>query len=797
MLHNFKQQFINAIIAAGIPAPAEVICDGKIHRFITSGKTTNPSGWYIFHSDGIPAGAFGCYRLDIKSSWRADVGRSYSPHESLALKKRTELIDAQQKKASENAKTRAASIWSKADPALEHPYLKAKGIKPYIAKEYGGKLILPMYKSNELSSLQSIDENGAKDFLTGGSIAGAYCLLGDLATGICICVCEGYATGASIHEASGNPTIISFSAGNLLKVTENFRHLYPNKKIIICADDDWKAAVNSGVTKANQAALAVGGFVAIPKFGEDRKDKETDFNDMHQASGLAAVKAALEAVLAPQSPLDAADWGEPIPLPLKSPVKPFSPDLLPESLRPWVMDIADRMQCPADFVAVGAVVSLSSLIGARAVIRPKEKDDWEITPNMWGGAVGRSGVMKSPAIKETLKPINLLAKKETERVQIECEVWLLDNQILELDMKDREQKARKEIKKGNHAGARELIEGAEVLTMPIGRRFIANDATVEKLGELMAANPWGFLAYQDELYGLLTRMDKQGQESARAFYLQSYDGNQGFTFDRIMRGTVHIPRVCLSLLGSIQPGRLSEYIREAMSGGSGDDGLLQRFGLLVYPDVEPVFNHVDRPPDTTAKAAAAALFNRLSEIQPADDQSIVWRFSPGAQALFLKWWIPFNQELRSGALHPAIESHLSKYRKLVPALALIFAYVDTPNNDNCVGEIELARALDWSDYLRTHVERIYQSATMPETNGAKSILQKIESGKLMSSFTPRDVAQKQWSGLNDVDAVRKALKLLVDHNYLRQDLIPASSKGGRPSEQYLINPLVPRAVKND
>ena len=794
---NFKQQFRNAIIEAGITAPAEVIDDRKIHRFSTNDRIDNKDGWYVLYGDSNPAGSFGCWRSGVQFKWKADLGRPYRSEELQALKERIELIDAQQKKESEGARNRAISIWSKASPVLEHPYLKIKGIKPYVAREYNGTLTIPMYISDELVSLQFIDKNAAKRFLTGGSVNGSYCMLGEVTEDTCIYICEGYATGASIHEATGYPVLVSFTSANLLKVAEDFRLSHPNIKIILCADDDWKTSVNNGIIKANQAALAVGGLVAIPEFGPDRKEKETDFNDMHQASGVVAIERVLNTATAPEATASNTEWNDPIPLPLKSPVKQFSPDLLPESLREWVMDIAHRMQCPPDFAAVGAVVGLSSLIGAKAVIRPKAKDDWEVTANIWGGAVGRSGVMKSPPINETLKPLNLLAKKESERIQTEYEAWLLDNQISELDMKDREQKAKVEIKKGNHAGAREIIEGAETLTMPIGRRFITNDATVEKLGEIMAANPWGLLAYQDELYGLLTRMDKQGQEGARAFYLQSYDGNQGYTFDRISRGTIHIPRVCLSLLGGIQPGRLSEYIRDAMTGGCGDDGLLQRFGLLVYPDVEPIFNHVDRYPDTTAKAAATEVFNRLSEIEPTDNKPIVWSFTPEAQALFLEWWIPFNQELRSGELHPAIESHLRKYRKLIPALALIFAYIDTPNNNNCVGEVELARALDWGDYLRTHAERIYQSATMPETSGAKSLLQKIQSGKLKDCFTPREIAQRQWSGLNDVDAVRKALKLLLDHDYLKQEIFPAGGKGGRPSEKYLINPKALGDVKND
>ena len=282
-------------------------------------------------------------------------------------------------------------------------------------------------------------------------------------------------------------------------------------------------------------------------------------------------------------------------------------------------------------------------------------------------------------------------------------------------------------------------------------------------------------------------MDKTGQEGARAFYLQGYNGNQPYTFDRIGRGRIHIPRVCIALLGGIQPGKLQEYIRGAVSGGSADDGLLQRFGLAVYPDTGKDFVFIDRYPDIEAKDKAKQVFNRLAELQPDGDNPTIWRFTPQAQELFNEWFIDLSKELQKGELHPALESHFQKYTKHIPALALIFAHIDTPNSGNLVGERELARALAWGEYLRSHAIRIYESATQPETAGAKTILKKIKAKVLINGFTAREVAQRQWAGLSDVEAVKKALALLTDYEYINPQTSPTSPKGGRPSEKYLIN----------
>jgi len=500
--------------------------------------------------------------------------------------------------------------------------------------------------------------------------------------------------------------------------------------------------------------------------------------------------------------LDAAalvPWPDPENLPdALPPVAVFDTDLLPDAIRPWVVDIAHRMQCPVDFPAVAAVAAISSLIGARAVIRPKERDDWVVVPNLWALIVGRPGAMKSPALSAALGPLERLQAASFEQAQTAHAEWAIDCQVADMAAADRATKAKKLAGK-DPAGARALLTPEAVPTEPTARRFIVNDATVEKLGELMMVNPWGTLSYRDELHGLLSSMDKQGQEGARAFYLQGYDGNQGYTFDRIGRGTVRIPRVCLSMIGGTQPGRLQGYVRGAVSGGSADDGLLQRFSLMVWPDSTGEYVHVDQWPDTQAKQIAYAVFERLAELQPASEtEPIVWSFDSDAQQLFNEWRTPFEQELKSGELHPAMESHLAKYRKLIPALALVFAQIDTPDV-GVVGVKELIRALAWSEYLRSHAERMYSAAVIPQTFGAHALLAKLKAKKLMDAdgvvleaFTARLVAQKRWAGLEEAEAVRKAAAVLVDHGWLRMEATLRTETGGRPSERYSVHPMLKR-----
>ncbi|RYE53411.1 MAG: DUF3987 domain-containing protein [Hyphomicrobiales bacterium] len=140
------------------------------------------------------------------------------------------------------------------------------------------------------------------------------------------------------------------------------------------------------------------------------------------------VSASIDAAAAV---LDA--WAIPATLPdTLPPVAPFDPELLPDSIRGWVMDISHRMQCPPDFTAVGAITALSSLIGARAVVQPKTRDDWQVVPNLWGLIIGNPGVMKSPALSETLRPLNRLEAKAREGFEAEREEWSLSVKVAEL-----------------------------------------------------------------------------------------------------------------------------------------------------------------------------------------------------------------------------------------------------------------------------------------------------------------------------------------------------------------------------
>lgn len=268
MLDAFSQ-FRNAIQSAGLTPPPDIEPDGKLHRFSSNGKKGDDSGWYVLHGDTIPAGSFGDWRTGISQSWRADIGRPLSLQEEGAHRTRIEAIraerEAEEIRRHEEAQRQAAAIWQAAKPVTDHPYLNRKGVSAYALRVKDGRLIVPMRDGGVIQSLQFISADGEKRFLTGGRITGCYFSIGK--PGKVLCIAEGYATGASIHEATGHAIAIAFSAGNLPPVAKAIRAKFPDLPMIVCADDDANTEGNPGLIKANEAARAVGGLLAIPDFG--------------------------------------------------------------------------------------------------------------------------------------------------------------------------------------------------------------------------------------------------------------------------------------------------------------------------------------------------------------------------------------------------------------------------------------------------------------------------------------------------------------------------------------------------
>ena len=292
--------FQDAIRAAGLQPP-DVIEPGKFHKFPGKGKrNSNTAAWCKLFPDSA-GGIFGDYSTGLSAGWQEQRQVPYTPAEREAFKRQVAEAKAQaesERKAKQTeAQDKAKLIWAEATPCTEHPYLTRKGIKASGVRLYQSALVIPMRDGADIHSLQFIAADGDKKFLTGGRVTGCYFSIGK-PTGALLCIAEGFATGATIHEATGYPVAVAFNAGNLLAVSKAMCEKFPDLTLIICADDDSQTEGNPGLTKAKEAAQAVGALLAIPDFGANRPDKATDFNDLARHCGLEAVGHVIVGVTA-------------------------------------------------------------------------------------------------------------------------------------------------------------------------------------------------------------------------------------------------------------------------------------------------------------------------------------------------------------------------------------------------------------------------------------------------------------------------------------------------------------------
>jgi hypothetical protein len=347
-------------------------------------------------------------------------------------------------------------------------------------------------------------------------------------------------------------------------------------------------------------------------------------------------------------------------------------------------------------------------------------------------------------------------------------------------------KARERAWKQQHETSGETF-GEVAPLEPTCVRFIVNDATVAKLQEIHAQNPAGFLMYRDELAGWIANLDSTGHQGDRPFYLECWSGDEPFTVDRIMRGTIRASKKCLSVFGGIQPSVSKRYLLDAMLGGKGDDGLMQRLQVMVYPDRPETWENVDREPDRDAEEAATSVFRFISTVQP---DIFVARFDSEAQDFFNSWRNVLEHRLLREQMPTYLRSHLAKYRGLMPRIALLCHLADSGLAPE-ISLLQVRRAADWCAYLETHARRVYAEGS-PRSMAAV-LGERLRAGALGTRFTIREIRKKGWTGFDDQAVIRVVLQELEDAGWVRKVPNQPSERGGRPAEAYNVNPKVLQA----
>ena len=549
-----------------------------------------------------------------------------------------------------------------------------------------------------------------------------------------------------------------------------------------------------------------------PKVGKARDELVKELHRCHTSDVFVANIPALEGVNGPddllalpdgdeklQAILDhghmiyckpakasAADnWPDPESLGGKLPPVPaFDSQLLPDCLRPLAEDTAYRMDVPLDFPAVMSVVSLAAVVNRRACIQPKSKDtSWIEVGNLWGSIVAPPGTMKSPTMDAITLPLLRIDAEWHEEDEYALAQYSDKETLVKLEMAAWESKVKTAHKNNEPPPAKPKTS----LIKPPRRLLVTQDANYESLCEKMVANPAGITIIRDELSGWIEMLGREGRQGERGLYLQSWQGKTPYKSNRIGRGEINVPACCITLLGSIQPSLLNVLMADAMKGGGvNDDGLIQRFQLFIYPDGMPGVKYVDEPINQKALQEAENVYRKLVKLDASQPLRLL--FSPDAQQLFESWFVELGHTLHNSDIHPALSSHFSKYRGLMPKLALLFELAS--GGTQTVSLKHAQKAAAFCGYLGWHARRIYSLIIPPKMKAANELSKRLEQGWKYEEgrFTVRDVYRNEWRGLSQPEEVWAALSILEDAGWVRR--VEGNRGKGRPTDDFVINPKV-------
>lgn len=278
--------FRDALQAVFGPLKWLPVADGAIHRFHVPGdRSSTKNGWYVLYLDGIASGCFGSWKAGSSRTWSSR--ESANPAEAAQVRQRIEQAQSQ-RKAEQHQRQQAAAehanrLWRdarRADPG--HPYLMAKGCRPHNLRQHGNVLLVPLYHAGELVNLQRIFLDGSKRFLPGGRVKACYAPLGIITAGQPLFMCEGWATGATLHTETGNPVACAMNAGNLLETGRHLQRRHPEAVLIVAGDDDRQTEGNPGKTAAIAAAASLGCGLILPPWPAGVPLTLSDFNDLRQ-----------------------------------------------------------------------------------------------------------------------------------------------------------------------------------------------------------------------------------------------------------------------------------------------------------------------------------------------------------------------------------------------------------------------------------------------------------------------------------------------------------------------------------
>ena len=582
----------------------------------------------------------------------------------------------------------------------------------------------------------------------------------------------------------------------------------------------------------HNSALSIAGSLA--SYGVDMDDAHTLLETFYKTSkrveaGEAAINEELKDLNSViRSSYDKfhkgelIEWGEIIPLNQKlAPVKKLNLDDVPVVFKNWIKESAKTIGVVEDFYVVNMYILAFTFIGKKITITPKQNSkDWNVALNNYGLVCAPPSKKKTPAYNACMFPIKELNRELKEQVDKNIEERSKAKNTQEYKALKRKLNAKEKKQSllygkdtpdadGQADAMNEEIENLQyeldaLLPEEIpSTRISTNSSTVAKLEDILSKNNRCILVERDELSAFFKEIAKPGREEERGFFLEAWNGNMDYQSDRVSRGETFIKDVTLCLLGNIQPIVLKELFSRGDS--ITNDGFLQRFQLMVYPDLL----EIDYTDIITNNAIKDSYKNKMIELFywmpdfivinqlrmgnnfPGKYNSI--SFTPDAQELFTQWSISNEKNASKEEKDIKAEGYseyLSKLPNTLVSIAAVNEILDSDPIDSfhAIGKESLQQAINLVEYFKSHAFRILSMNSSKEVRMANRILESISifpnpftSAQVKANFSTDDFQK-------DSPAVIKALDCLVERNYLH--MIIKKRNNAKNVYYYYKNPKI-------
>ncbi|HYX39667.1 MAG TPA: DUF3987 domain-containing protein [Oligoflexus sp.] len=597
---------------------------------------------------------------------------------------------------------------------------------------------------------------------------------------------------AMLHEFSATTT------GSATSWQAQYTEFFVNRDVVVVPDND-----QSGRDYLRAVIAALRPVCRSLRSVKLEGPKKFDLRDFFTAGGT---RAQLQAMIA-EAPDLRLSWSVPrAGWDAFERIPHFDADImLPESLRYHLEYVAADMQCPLDAVAAATIAALSSVIGAKLGLKPKQNSEWVEWPNLWYLLVAPAGDKKTAIIRAALRMVHTLdaelqdANREAAgRRQADLFILGEDRQQLESTIRDVRRKG------GDMECLREQLASINARIGELegvgDRCLILQDVTPERAKALLIANPNGLLQFCDEFGGWWRTLDKGTHSDARSMYLECWGG--GHIKVQRVKGSISGWSI-LSFVSATQPDWLKSVVKKVTGGTEENDGMLARFGLMINHDRSiDLFRWHDLPANPAAREIFELLFRTMWELKrediTGDPERKLLRFSPEAQDFFAKWLVEHENRHRDSKDNPALTSHLAKQSRLFCSLALIFHLVllfdgEVINSKKyeVLSEVSIHAvrlAADWCRYIALHVRKTYDPKNGYWDPSVRSFAALVRGGKIRDGMSRSDVLAQRHQHLKTAKELDRALSELSGL-HLVQELEDQPVDRQRPRRLIRLNPM--------